>query len=113
MGEPSPRYRAFARPALDELKRKSLRGGAVVAGAQVAKLALQMGTVMVLARLLSPGDFGLTGMAATFTGFLGCPSSGDLRQLAVAAKGGSGSSVVDLMRHAVGAASDDLRWFGV
>ena len=71
MGEPSPRYRTFARPAPDELKRKSVRGGAAVIGAQVAKLALQMGTVMVLARLLSPDDFGLTGMAATLTGFLG------------------------------------------
>ena len=71
MGEPSPRYRTFARPALDELKRKSVRGGAVAVGAQVAKLALQLGTVMVLARLLSPDDFGLTGMAATLTGFLG------------------------------------------
>ncbi len=71
MGEPSPRHPTFARPALDELKLKSLRGGAVAAAAQVAKLALQMGTVMVLARLLSPSDFGLTGMAATLTGFLG------------------------------------------
>ena len=70
MGEPSPRHPTFARPALDELKLKSLRGGAVAAGAQVAKLALQMGTVIVLARLLSPSDFGLTGMAATLTGFL-------------------------------------------
>ncbi len=71
MREPSPRYRTFSRPALEELKRKSVRGGAVVAAAQAAKLVLQMGTVMVLARLLSPDDFGLTGMAATLTGFLG------------------------------------------
>jgi PST family polysaccharide transporter len=69
--EASPRYRAFARPALDELKWKSMRGGAVTVGAQGAKLVLQTGTVMLLARLLSPEDFGLTGMAATLTGFLG------------------------------------------
>jgi len=78
MGEPSPRDRNFARPALDELKRKSVRGGAVAVGAQVAKLALQIGTVMVLARLLSPDDFGLTGMAATLTGFLGLFRDGGL-----------------------------------
>src|SRR5271168_113621 len=71
MGEPSPHYRTFARPAVGELKRKSMRGGAVAVGAQGAKLVLQTGTVMLLARLLSPEDFGLTGMAATLTGFLG------------------------------------------
>jgi O-antigen/teichoic acid export membrane protein len=71
MGELSPGYRTFARPAVGELKRKSMRGGAVAVGAQGAKLVLQTGTVMLLARLLSPEDFGLTGMAATLTGFLG------------------------------------------
>jgi O-antigen/teichoic acid export membrane protein len=71
MGQPSSQHRTFARPAVDELKRKSVRGGAVAVGAQGTKLVLQTGTVMLLARLLSPEDFGLTGMAATLTGFLG------------------------------------------
>jgi hypothetical protein len=57
--------RNFARPASDELKRKSVRGGFVVVAAQGAKVLLQTGTVVVLARLLSPEDFGLTGMVAT------------------------------------------------
>ena len=70
MGQHSSPRRTFARPALDELKRKSVRGGAVAVGAQGAKLVLQTGTVMLMARLLSPEDFGLTGMAATLTGFL-------------------------------------------
>ena len=42
-----------------------------------------------------------------------CPSSDDLRQFGCFRKGGSGSSVVEIMRHAVDAANDDLRWSGV
>src|SRR3984957_3003189 len=37
-----------------------------------------------------------------------CPSSDDLRQFACFWKGGSGSSAVEIMRHAVDAANDDL-----
>jgi PST family polysaccharide transporter len=70
MHEESSRLRTFARPAVAELKRKSVRGGVVAVGAQGLKLVLQMGTLMLLARLLSPQDFGLAGMAATLTGFL-------------------------------------------
>ena len=39
-----------------------------------------------------------------------CPSSDDLRHIAGFEKGGSGSSTVVIMRHAVGAANDDFRW---
>ena len=70
MEEQSSRHRTFGRPAVDELKRKSVRGGVVAVGAQGVKLVLQTGTVMLLARLLSPQDFGLAGMAGTLTGFL-------------------------------------------
>jgi O-antigen/teichoic acid export membrane protein len=65
------RQRNFARPRSDELKLKSVRGGFVAVGAQGAKVLLQTGTLIFLARLLTPEDFGLTGMAATLTGFLG------------------------------------------
>ena len=65
------RYDAFTRPTIDELKRKSVRGGLVSLGAQGAKLVLQMATLMLLARLLSVEDFGLQGMAMVLTGFLG------------------------------------------
>jgi O-antigen/teichoic acid export membrane protein len=71
MGEPSRRYHAFMHPAVDELKRKSVQGGVVAVCAQGAKLVLQIATMMVLARLLSTEDFGLLGMAAVLTGFLG------------------------------------------
>src|SRR5271157_3463298 len=70
MEEQSSRHRAFGRPAVDELKRKSVLGGVVAVGTQGLKLVLQTGTVMLLARLLSPQDFGLAGMAGTLTGFL-------------------------------------------
>jgi transposase len=42
-----------------------------------------------------------------------CPSSDDLRHIAGFQKGGSGSSVTEIMRHAVDAASDGLRLSGV
>jgi Arabinose-binding domain of AraC transcription regulator, N-term len=41
-----------------------------------------------------------------------CPSSDDLRQSAGSRKGGSGSSVIEIMRHSVDAASDGLRLSG-
>ena len=41
-----------------------------------------------------------------------CPSSDDLRHIAGLQKGGSGSSVIEIMRHAGGAASDGLRLSG-
>jgi hypothetical protein len=41
-----------------------------------------------------------------------CPSSDDLRQFACFWKGHSGSSAVEIMQHAVDAASDGLRWSG-
>ena len=71
MGERSLRYHVFARPSIDDLNRKSVRGGVVAFCAQGAKLLLQIATVMLLARLLTSEDFGLQGMAAVLTGFLG------------------------------------------
>jgi PST family polysaccharide transporter len=71
LSRPSSRDHAFARPAADELKRKSVRGGLVAVGAQGSKLVLQTATLMLLARLLSAEDFGLQGMAVVLTGLLG------------------------------------------
>jgi O-antigen/teichoic acid export membrane protein len=70
MGTDPSHQRDFGRPSSDELKRKAVRGGFVAIAAQAVKVLLQTGTLMLLARLLSPDDFGLTGMAATLTGFL-------------------------------------------
>lgn len=57
-------------PATSEFKRKSVRGGAAVILGQGAGMALQLGTTFVLARLLSPSDFGLQGMVFTLTAVL-------------------------------------------
>ncbi|MEO1124836.1 MAG: lipopolysaccharide biosynthesis protein [Cyanobacteria bacterium J06639_16] len=54
----------------DDLKGRSVRGGAVTLASQGARFFLQMGSTAVLARLLSPEDYGLIGMATVFTGFI-------------------------------------------
>ncbi len=52
-----------------EFKRKSVRGGAAVVSSQVFGLALQIVTTVVLARLLSPSDYGLQAMVLSVTNF--------------------------------------------
>jgi len=56
--------------ATTELKRRSVRGGAVTLLAQGLIFGLQTASTIILARLLSPKDFGLLGMVAVVTGFL-------------------------------------------
>lgn len=51
------------------LGRRSLRAGAVSIVARVLNAAIQVGSVLLLARLLSPEDYGLVGMVAVLTGF--------------------------------------------
>ena len=52
-----------------ELKQRSIRGGAVTIFAQGSKFILQMGSTVILARLLVPEDYGLIGMVAVVIGF--------------------------------------------
>lgn len=52
-----------------ELKRKSVRGGAAVVFSQGFGMALQIVTTIVLARLLSPTDYGLQAMVLSVTNF--------------------------------------------
>jgi PST family polysaccharide transporter len=47
-----------------DLRRRSLRGGAIAFGAQGLKFVIQFGAVVVLARLLPPEAFGLIAMVA-------------------------------------------------
>ena len=54
-----------------DLKNLSVRGGAITIAAQACKFILQMGSTVVLARLLAPEDFGLIGMVAVVIGFAG------------------------------------------
>jgi PST family polysaccharide transporter len=56
-------------PGSSDLKRKSVRGGAITVVGQGFSMALQIGTTVVLARLLSPTDYGLQSMVITLTSF--------------------------------------------
>lgn len=55
---------------MEDLKERTIRGGFARLSAQGATLALRLGSLMVLARLLGPIDFGLVGMVTAFTGVL-------------------------------------------
>ena len=55
---------------MKDLKERTIRGGFAKMCAQVANYALRIGSLMVLARLLSPKDFGLVGMVTALTGVL-------------------------------------------
>src|SRR5437899_12836755 len=55
---------------MKDLKHKVIRGGVAKALAQGTSLVLRMGSLMVLARLLAPTEFGLVGMVTAFTGVL-------------------------------------------
>jgi len=54
-----------------DLGRRTARGGIVTLGGQGARFLLQMASTVVLARLLTPEDFGLIGMVTVFVNFVG------------------------------------------
>ncbi len=54
-----------------DLAGRSTRGGAVTLSAQVVKFAVSTAATILLARLLAPQDYGLIGMVAILTSFLG------------------------------------------
>jgi O-antigen/teichoic acid export membrane protein len=56
---------------MKDLKTRAIRGGVAKVCSQGANFALRVGSLMVLARLLDPKDFGLVGMVTAFTGVLG------------------------------------------
>jgi O-antigen/teichoic acid export membrane protein len=53
-----------------DIKERVVRGGLAKVVAQAASFVLRIASLMVLARLLDPKDFGLVGMVAAFTGVL-------------------------------------------
>jgi O-antigen/teichoic acid export membrane protein len=55
---------------MQDLKAKTIRGGLARLFAQGATFLLRVGSLMVLARLLGPRDFGIVGMVTAFTGVL-------------------------------------------
>src|ERR1051325_9589895 len=54
-----------------ELGQRSARGGTITLAAQVCKFGLSTSSAIILARLLTPQDYGLIGMVAILVGFLG------------------------------------------
>jgi O-antigen/teichoic acid export membrane protein len=54
----------------DDLRGRSVRGGAATLFAQGCRFAIGLGSTAVLARLLTPGDYGLMGMVIAFTNLL-------------------------------------------
>lgn len=57
-------------PSSHDLKRRTAHGALVSTVAQAANFILRTGSLVVLARLVLPKDFGLVGMVTAFTGFL-------------------------------------------
>jgi len=53
-----------------DLKGRSVRGGAITITFQGIRFALTIGSTMILARLLTPGDYGLIGMVTVVSGFV-------------------------------------------
>lgn len=54
----------------EDLKSRAIRGGGVVIGAQICKFLIKFLTTVVLARLITPEDFGLIAMVAAITNFI-------------------------------------------
>ena len=52
-----------------DLNKSSLKSGAVTITSQGIMLVLQLGSTMILARILSPNDYGINAMAVAVTGF--------------------------------------------
>lgn len=68
---PYPQSSLFRNDHLDEdLKGRSVRGGAATLGGQAANFVLKLGSTAILARLLTPADFGLIAMVTAVTGFV-------------------------------------------
>src|SRR3984957_19492608 len=55
---------------MKDLKEKTIRGGYARGGALASTFILRVVSLMLLARLLDPKDFGLLGMVTAFTGVL-------------------------------------------
>lgn len=67
---PSPDHLFSTEDLHDNLRGRSIRGGSVTLTAQGCRFALQMLSTVILARLLTPKDFGLVAMVASITGFV-------------------------------------------
>src|SRR5689334_18150128 len=55
---------------MNDLREKTIRGGAIKVIAQAVGFFLRIGSLMALGRLLDPKEFGLVGMVTAVTGVL-------------------------------------------
>jgi PST family polysaccharide transporter len=68
--EPPPQS-GFSAESFQNLKRKSVRSGAITFASQGASIVIQLASTVVLSRLLSPNDYGIMAMVMAVTGFAG------------------------------------------
>jgi O-antigen/teichoic acid export membrane protein len=61
---------------IESLRQRALHGGAVTLSNQVLKFLLQTGSTIVMARLLTPSDFGVVAMVSSLLGFVNMLSFG-------------------------------------
>lgn len=69
-----------------DLSQKAARGAGVVMATQIARVVLQFGSVVILARLLTPEDFGLVAMVTAIIGIAEIVRDAGLSSAAVQAK---------------------------
>jgi O-antigen/teichoic acid export membrane protein len=69
--DPQDRLKLKDERLKSNLKMLSVRGGAATTGAQAATFVIQMASTVVLARLLTPADFGVVAMVTAVTAFAG------------------------------------------
>jgi PST family polysaccharide transporter len=60
----------FKNVKLEGLRQRSLQGGVVTLCSQALKFFLQTGSTMIMARLLTPADFGVVAMVSSLLGFV-------------------------------------------
>src|SRR5262245_18755595 len=68
--DPKTVSEADARDLRHDLKRKTARGAVMSVVGQGATFALRLGSMVIIARLVTPEQFGLVGMVTAFTGLL-------------------------------------------
>ena len=70
MSSDAPDSLSSSRELQRNLRRRSIQGGAAIVSLQGARFLLNLGTTAVLARHLSPNDFGLIAMVVTVSSFV-------------------------------------------
>src|ERR1044071_7573116 len=81
---------------LANLKNRTIAGGLITALAQATQFVLTLGSTIVLARLLSPHDYGLIAMVATVLSFLRIFNDAGLTTVTIQREGITNAQVSNL-----------------